>query len=173
MRMLLVLPVVLLMLNEEFEWALVLFIIAGISDAIDGYIAKQFNWVSGLGKILDPLADKLLMLCCYLVLGWLGYVPLLLVSVVITRDFLIVLAAMKYKNIILSKNITPTVISKVNTTAQILLICVVLFSIVVVPLSESNLNFIFFIVYITTLASALDYVFIWKKQLINSQHRHN
>ncbi len=173
MRMLLVLPVVLLMLDEEFEWALVLFIIAGLSDAIDGYLAKQFNWVSQLGKILDPLADKLLMVCCYLVLGWLGYLPLLLVGIVIARDIIIVLAAMKYKNIILSKNIIPTLISKVNTTVQILLICVVLFSIVVIQLSENNLNFIFFIVLITTVASALDYVFIWKTQIINSQHSHN
>jgi len=162
--MILVIPVVILMLEEEFGWALGLFIIAGLSDAIDGFLAKRFNWISRLGEILDPLADKLLMVSCYLVLWWLGYLATLLVTVVIGRDIIIVLGALVYHYNIKSIKITPTFISKANTVAQILLICIVLFSIAVFELPEKGLNAIFVLVFLTTMASGLDYIFIWTKR---------
>lgn len=163
--MILVVPVVLLMLEHQFEWALGLFIIAGLSDAVDGYLAKRFNWISRLGEILDPLADKLLMISCYIVLWWLNYLPEWLVSIVIGRDILIVLGAIMYRAKIQSKKITPTHISKVNTTAQILLICIVLFSIVVIDLPATVLTTIFVVVFLTTVGSGIDYVVIWYKKL--------
>lgn len=169
LRMILVVPVVILMLEGNFEWALGLFLIAGLSDAVDGFLAKRFNWVSRLGEILDPLADKLLMVSCYLVLGWLGYLPTLLVAVVIGRDIIIVLGAIAYHYNIQSINITPTFISKANTTAQILLICIVLFSIVVIELPVNGLNAIFVLVFLTTVASGLDYIFIWSKLSIKNR----
>ncbi len=170
LRMILVIPVVLLMLERQFEWALGLFIVAGLSDAVDGYLAKRFNWISRLGEILDPLADKLLMVSCYIVLWWLNYLPEWLVSIVIGRDILIVLGAIVYRTIIKLNKITATQISKVNTTAQILLICIVLFSIVAIDLPETMLTTIFVIVFLTTMASGIDYVVIWYKQLFNKQY---
>ena len=167
--MILVIPVVILMFEEKFDWALGLFIIAGLSDAIDGFLAKRFNWVSRLGEILDPLADKLLMISCYLVLGWLGYLPTLLVAVVIGRDIIIVLGAIAYHYNIQSFNIAPTFISKANTAAQILLICIVLFSLVVIELPDKGLNVIFILVFLTTMASGLDYIVIWTKRSFKSR----
>jgi cardiolipin synthase len=157
------------MLEDDFEWALGLFIIAGLSDAVDGYLAKRFNWVSRLGEILDPLADKLLMISCYLVLGWLNHLPMLLVMVVIARDIIIVLGAVTYNFNIQKITIAPTYISKINTTAQILLICIVLFSLVVFELPEKGLNAMFIIVFITTMASGINYVVIWSKRSIKNR----
>jgi len=169
LRMVLVVPVVILMLEGDFEWALALFIIAGLSDAIDGFLAKRFNWISSLGEILDPLADKLLMVSCYLVLGWLGHLPILLALVVIIRDIIIVLGAIAYHYNIQTINITPTFISKINTTAQILLICIVLFSLVVFELPQRGLNVIFILVFLTTMVSGIDYIVKWSKLTIKNR----
>ena len=75
LRIILVIPTVMLLLNERYGQALILFAVAGASDGLDGYIAKRYHYVSRLGTILDPLADKLLLVCTYLALGWLGLLP--------------------------------------------------------------------------------------------------
>ena len=75
LRMLLVAPVVWLLLAGEYAWVLVVFFLAGFTDGLDGFLAKRFDWRSRLGGILDPLADKLLMVSSYLTLGWLGLIP--------------------------------------------------------------------------------------------------
>jgi len=168
--MILVIPIVILMLSSKFDWALALFITAGLSDALDGFLAKRYNWVSSLGEILDPLADKLLMVSCYLVLWWLGILPLYLVAVVIGRDIIIVIGAIAYHYKYRAIKIVPTFISKTNTTAQILLICVVLFSITVIELPDNGLYAIYLVVLVTTVASGLDYIITWTKRSIKSQH---
>ena len=75
MRIALILPILVLFVNDEFGWALGLFGVAGLSDGIDGYIAKRFNWHTRLGAILDPAGDKLLVAWCYGTLAYLGHVP--------------------------------------------------------------------------------------------------
>ena len=72
-RFLLVPPVVLLLLDERFGLALLLFGVAGFSDGLDGYLAKRFNWSSRLGALMDPLADKLLLVSSFITLGWLAW----------------------------------------------------------------------------------------------------
>jgi len=91
LRIVLVLPVVWALLNNYFLWALVLFTIAGISDALDGFLAKHFHWESRLGSILDPLADKLLLIASFASLTWLGLIPVWLFWMALGRDFLIVI----------------------------------------------------------------------------------
>ena len=71
-RIVLVLPFIVLMLRQEFTLALILFFTAGISDGIDGYLAKRNHWTSRLGSILDPLADKLLLVSSFVTLAWLS-----------------------------------------------------------------------------------------------------
>lgn len=168
LRVLLVIPVVYLLFVENYFWSLVLFIMAGISDAIDGFLAKKFDWVSPLGEILDPLADKLLMVSCYLSLGWLGQIPIWLVYTVVGRDLVIVIAAIIYHYNFKRIRITPRFISKVNTTVQILLICVVLFSLSVMVIPSSGLYVLFSIVMFTTLVSGIDYVIIWTRLLVRA-----
>ena len=98
LRIVLVVPIIVLMLEQQFAAALLLFFVAGLSDGLDGYLAKRNNWGSRLGSILDPLADKLLLISSYVALGWLGLIPVWLVAVVLIRDIVIVSGALKRQN---------------------------------------------------------------------------
>ncbi|MGD2138371.1 MAG: CDP-alcohol phosphatidyltransferase family protein, partial [Gammaproteobacteria bacterium] len=95
-RFLLVPPVVVLLLKQQFASALVVFGIAGFSDALDGFLAKHYDWTSRLGGLLDPLADKLLLLGCFITLGWLGLIPWWLIVLVVVRDIVILTGAVVY-----------------------------------------------------------------------------
>lgn len=98
-----------------------LFVAAGISDAVDGFIAKRFNYATELGSYLDPLADKALLVSVYVVLAVEGHLPLWLVIVVVWRDLLIVGGAILYQTLTQNLKMAPLLVSKVNTLAQIVL----------------------------------------------------
>ena len=98
-RILLVAPVVYCLLNQQFQVAWWLFVIAGISDGVDGYLARRFNWQTELGATLDPIGDKLLMVFSYLALGWLAQLPIWLVILVILRDVVIVSGTLFYRRL--------------------------------------------------------------------------
>ncbi|MGD1976783.1 MAG: CDP-alcohol phosphatidyltransferase family protein, partial [Gammaproteobacteria bacterium] len=93
LRMLLVAPVVWLLLAGEYAWVLVVFFLAGFTDGLDGFLAKRFDWRSRLGGILDPLADKLLLVTSFLTLGYIGLAPVWLLIMVVARDVIIVSGA--------------------------------------------------------------------------------
>ena len=77
-----------LMLDQHFTAAFWLFVAAGLTDAIDGFLAKRFGWETELGSYLDPLADKALLVSVFVVLGWTGHIPLWLTIMVVFRDLL-------------------------------------------------------------------------------------
>jgi cardiolipin synthase len=106
--------------------AFVLFVVAGVSDAVDGFLAKRFGMASELGAYLDPLADKALIVSIYLTLGINGAIPRWLVILVVSRDILIVGGIMLSWLIGKPLKIRPLLVSKLNTAAQILFACVVL-----------------------------------------------
>src|SRR4030095_11156283 len=101
--------------------AFVLFLLAGLSDAADGYIAKRYGWRSELGAYLDPIADKALLVSIYVTLGFAGHLPAWLVSAVVSRDILIIGAFLLSWVLSRPVPIQPLLISKVNTLFQILL----------------------------------------------------
>ena len=164
LRILLVVPVVVLLLQERFTAALWLFIIAGVSDGVDGFLAKQFGWASRLGAILDPLADKLLMLACYLCLGWLGHLPVWLVAAVIARDLIILAGSLAWVRLIGRLEIQPSIASKVNTFFQLLLVVVAL--LVIQPLAVPSwvVNTLIAVVLVTTVVSGVGYVVTWSRR---------
>jgi cardiolipin synthase len=168
LRILLVLPVVWLLLNKEYSLALMLFFVAGISDGIDGYLAKRNHWESRLGSILDPLADKLLLISSYMALGWLGNIPMWLVLVVLLRDLVIVMGAVTYHVKFGEFEMTPTVVSKINTFFQILLVLAVVFSQGLYALPGRTLEYLTFAVLATTLMSGADYVWVWGKKAMRA-----
>jgi len=97
LRILLVVPLALCLLSKNYTVALGVFLLAGFSDALDGYLARRFNWSSRLGALLDPLGDKLLMVTTYLLLGLQAVIPMWLVLAVILRDVIIVSGGLLYR----------------------------------------------------------------------------
>ena len=119
LRLLLVVPVVLLLVAERYSEALALIVVAGASDALDGYLAKTFDWRTRLGGLLDPAADKLLLVSVFAALTYLGLVPIAVTAIVVGRDLIIVMGAVTYQLLIAPVEGEPTAISKLNTACQL------------------------------------------------------
>ena len=115
-----------LLITGESRIAFLLFVAAGISDAVDGYLAKRFNLQTALGAYLDPLADKLLIVSIYLALGMREQIPLWLVIAVVSRDVAILAAVMLSWLMDHPVVIKPLLVSKLNTAAQLVLASTVL-----------------------------------------------
>ncbi len=114
-RILLIAPIIALFVNNEFGWALALFVIAGLSDGVDGYIAKKYHWDTRLGAFLDPAGDKLLVAWSFGVLAYLGHIPVWLAVVVIGRDVIIVTGSFLYHYLVRRLEGNPSAVSKLNT----------------------------------------------------------
>jgi cardiolipin synthase len=125
-RILLVPVTVWLIISGEFSLAFAAFVVAGVSDGVDGFIARKFNQRSELGAYLDPIADKALLVCIYIALGFLKFLPAWLVILVVTRDVLIVGAVVLAWVVNKPMPVAPSMVSKVNTVGQIILAGVVL-----------------------------------------------
>jgi len=125
-RILLVPLTVWLIISEAFGFAWLAFLVAGISDGVDGYLARRFNQRSELGAYLDPIADKALMVSIYVSLGFLKVLPAWLVILVVSRDILIVGAVMLAWVLGRPMPVVPLMVSKVNTAAQIVFAAAVL-----------------------------------------------
>jgi len=168
LRIMLTVPVVMLLIKERFGEALLLFAVAGASDGLDGYLAKRNGWESRLGSILDPVADKLLLVSSFLALSWLGLLPLWLVIVVLGRDVIILLGAVAYHFLIGDYDLRPTLVSKVNTFCQIVLVLATVLSLSLYPLPEWFLIRLIDVVLATTVLSGIDYVWTWGRYAIPS-----
>jgi len=118
-RIALIWPIAVALDHGEMPTALLLFVAAGVSDALDGYLAKRFRWTSELGKILDPLADKLLLVTVFVEAAWLDLVPWWLTAAVVARDVMIGLGALVYRLWFGPLRGRPTVLSKINTALQL------------------------------------------------------
>ncbi|MCU7905234.1 MAG: CDP-alcohol phosphatidyltransferase family protein [Candidatus Thiodiazotropha sp. (ex Epidulcina cf. delphinae)] len=161
LRILLTLPTVWLLFEHEFSYALILFAVAGFSDGLDGYLAKRFVWQSHLGGMLDPLADKALLMSSFLVLGGLGLIPIWLVILVIFRDLTIMGGALYYHFSVEEVDADPSLISKLNTLLQILLVLLVVTDAGPFPLPSQLLQTLVWATGFTTLVSGAAYVWIW------------
>ena len=118
--------IVYLVIADRYMEAALLFVIAGISDAVDGFIAKRFNAASDLGAYLDPLADKALLVSIFLALGFKGALPVWLIIAAVSRDILIIGAVILSWMLSRPVPMRPLRVSKANTAAQIVLIALVL-----------------------------------------------
>ena len=159
LRILLV-PVVILSLREgQYVSALVLFLLAGITDGLDGWIAKRFDCVSQLGTILDPVADKLLISSTFVMLVLLGDIPFWLVLMVVCRDVGIVGGYVILQLLGDEMVIQPTLLSKINTVLQIALVSGVLLVHGVWAGGAILVDVLIIAVTITTAASGLHYIY--------------
>jgi len=128
MRLVLVPVIIWTMLSGQMLAAFLLFLLAGISDAVDGAVARYFNQQTEFGTILDPIADKLMLVSVFIILAYLGHLPLWLTILVVSRDLLIVFGVMLAFVLSLPVKIKPLWVSKANTLFQILLAALVLSS---------------------------------------------
>lgn len=126
MRIALVAPVAWTLLRHQFALTLLLFCAAGASDGADGFLAKRFGWQSEIGAILDPVADKLLLVTLLLTLAFIGLVPLWLAAVAAFRDVLIVLGALAYRYRFGPARVRPSPVSKLNTLCQLAFVLAVI-----------------------------------------------
>lgn len=166
LRIFLVLPIAYFLWNQNYLIALLLFLLGGLSDGLDGFLARRYKWETDLGVILDPMGDKLMMLAAYFLLGWHHLLPWWLVALVVLRDVIIVSGTFLYRHFIGEAKLKPLFISKLNTVFQILLVLVVMFS-QVTYLNVLIVNSVLWLVVITTVMSGYAYVNEWGKRAWN------
>ncbi len=164
-RMLSVGPVVYLLLTGHYRAAFVVVFCAGISDLLDGYLARRFGWMTHFGGILDPLADKLMLVTVSITLAWLGYLPAWLVVLMVLRDLLIVGGAWYFHYYVAPITAaSPSLLSKWNTLFQILLVVVVMGSLAFGVIDGYWTSGLISIVAVTTFLSGAQYVLVWSKR---------
>jgi cardiolipin synthase len=166
LRILLVPPVAVTLLSARYREALALIVVAGLSDGLDGFLAKRYHWQSRLGGILDPIADKLLLTVTFVALAFQSLVPVWLAALVILRDVVIVSGGVAYQWLVAPVEPEPSRVSKLNTGMQLLFLCLVVTAaafpgVVPVALIDTSVLVAGAGVLVTGIVSGLDYVLRW------------
>jgi cardiolipin synthase len=163
-RIALIWPILATLAAHDYGWAAVCFAIAGVSDLLDGGLAKRFGWTSELGKWLDPLADKCLLVTVFVVAAWAGLVPRWLTAVVVARDVMIALGALTYLAWLGPLEGRPTIASKLNTLVQLAyLLGVLMFKAIGFPPVELLVLGVI-VTLATTVVSGLGYVIEYSRR---------
>ncbi|MDE2450284.1 MAG: CDP-alcohol phosphatidyltransferase family protein [Gammaproteobacteria bacterium] len=157
-RLALIWPIAMALHGGRYGLALALFVLAAISDGLDGYLAKRFNWISELGKILDPAADKLLLVTVFVESTWLGLVPWWVTAAAVARDVMIASGALVFRFWFGPLRGRPTIISKVNTGAQLLYLTAIMSGAAVAFPPRDVLRALALSVFATTVLSGINYV---------------
>lgn len=162
--MVLVPLVVYLLARGDREAALWLFAIAGLSDAVDGYVARQFNQQTRVGAVLDPLADKLLIVATALALAWLGLLPSWLAAIMVGRDLIILAGALTYHFLIGPYDMAPSLPGKVCTFSQVVLVVGVLLHVAGYIDIADVLPPVYVLVAVISVSSGAHYVWVWSRK---------
>jgi cardiolipin synthase (CMP-forming) len=165
LRFVLVPGVVYALLSGRMDWALAGFLIAGISDGVDGFVARHFNQRSELGAYMDPMADKLLLVSVFVVLGLMDELPLWLVIAAVSRDALIVCAVLLSTIMGMPVAMKPLMVSKANTLIQIVLAAVVLAELAFETAFGPLRTGLIFLSGALTVASAAAYLVAWLRHM--------
>jgi cardiolipin synthase (CMP-forming) len=163
-RLALIWPIVSSLHAADYRAALALFVVAAASDGIDGYIAKRFGWTSELGKFLDPLADKLLLVTVFVEAAWLDLVPWWLTAAVVARDVMIGLGAVIFRLWFGPLHGRPTHFSKVNTATQLLYLMLVMLNAAFRVPPHEVLDALALLALLTTVISGLHYLQIFTRR---------
>ena len=161
MRLFLAVPLGITIVQQQYDLALLIGLVAGASDALDGLLARKFNAFSRLGAILDPIADKTIITACFLCFGLTDLVPWYLAVIVIARDIVIVSGASVYTLFYGQVEFAATTLSKSNMCFQIGFCLLLLLSLVVTGIPTVLIDVARWLVIFFALASGLDYVVSW------------
>jgi cardiolipin synthase len=157
-------------IEGRFTAALLVLVVAGLSDGLDGFLAKRFDWRTRLGGLLDPAADKLLLVSTFAALSYVGLVPIELTLVVIGRDVLIVAGAVCYQILIAPVQGEPSAISKLNTACQLAMLFFTLTHAAYAWPPEVSLVILGATVVFTSVVSGLTYVLKWSARAWRVAH---
>lgn len=166
MRLLLVAPVAVAILSNEFWLTLVLFAIASISDGVDGYLARRFDWTSRFGAILDPVADKLMLMVSFVLLTYIDIFPIWLAIVVICRDLIIITGATVYHLMFGEYEFSPSYLGKLSTLLQFSLVLINLVHLAIFDIPEWLLVGGIWAVFAVSSLSGFDYCMTWGRKAI-------
>lgn len=179
-RMVLIPVFVSLLFYQRFAWALAVFVCAGLTDGLDGLLARRFNQKSQLGTILDPIADKLLLVTAFIVLSLPNIIPnprprhlpipFWVTAAVLSRDIFIIVGAWAINLVTGFRGFRPSWLGKVNTAVQILAIVIVLIAARLPSLSGYLLPTTYVIVFACTVLSGFHYVFFASRLLGDRQN---
>ncbi len=165
LRLALVPLIVFLLAERNFRAVLGLFIVAGVSDALDGYIARRYRLITQIGSLLDPLADKLLITATVLSLAYLQRLPLWLTLLIVGRDAVILLGAISFRLATGRLEMAPTLLSKLNTFGQLSLALGILADAAnIMDMAPWRLP-LYTIVTFTTVLSGVQYVWLWSRKV--------
>jgi cardiolipin synthase len=171
-RLALIWPVAVGLASGQYRMALACFIVAGLSDGLDGFLAKRYGWTSELGKVLDPSADKLLLMTVFIECAWLGLTPWWLAVAAVSRDLIIGGGAILFRTLVGPLHGRPTLISKANTGAQLLyLLSVMSHAAWKIP-PRSLLDALAVLTLVTTVLSGADYVITFTRRALAAPARH-
>ena len=158
-----------LIFSSYYSLGLIFFVLSGLSDALDGFIAKQFNQSTILGSYLDPIADKTLIVSSILALGYMGAIPSWLIILIVSRDLAILGAVIISWLVERSLKIEPIISSKINTFLQIFYIGLILFSLSskeeIIYLDIFILPTFSILIALSTLTSWFSYLILWLRSM--------
>jgi cardiolipin synthase len=157
--------IIMALVNGEMLFAFMLFVLAGVSDGLDGFIARQFDQKSEFGAWLDPVADKFLLVSVFVMLGWLGVLPSWLVIFAVSRDAMIIAAVVLSSLLGNPVKMRPLFVSKANTLAQIVLLVLVLADLAELARLDGIVGWMIYAVAGLTIASASAYLVTWLRHM--------
>ena len=175
-RFALIFPTAWFIWNENYAEALILMLIAGLSDGLDGALARGYRWTSKFGEMADPLADKVLVGAVFVLLTIQGHIPIWVALIVIGRDLVIVCGALTFRQLFGALEIDPTLVSKINTGLQVTVLVLILIDLSDMEYLAGLAGMLvnpagMWLVAGFSLVSGLDYVVTWSRRAIREWRR--
>lgn len=163
-RLIAVLPCIALLWFDYFTYALIMFAVAGVSDGVDGYLARKFSWQSHWGAVMDPIADKLLLVLTAAVMTYKEMLPFALFFLMMSRDVIILAGAAWYRLRFGPFKVLPTVWGKLSTFFQVFMVIAILEHNAFGNLAELPLQILMLLCGLFTFISGVNYCWIWIKK---------
>ncbi len=166
-RLIVVLPIAIGITGGEFAISFAIFVVAAISDGLDGFLARRFGWETAFGKVIDPVADKLLLLVTTITLALSGHFPVMVMLLMVAKDLAVVLGVLVYTALAGFPELRPIAVGKVTTVLQLVLIGYVLLTLAVeIPLNHLVTPVLIWIVVVTTILDGCGYLWLWTGKLV-------
>ncbi len=164
-RLVLIAPFLIFLYQHQYAYSFYIFLLAGFTDGLDGWLARSFHWQSAFGSFVDPVADKLLIASSFISLACIGSLPWWIVMLVFLRDMTISVGVLAWYWLIQHKpNFKPTYLSKINTVLQLALVTMCLFNLAFSTIGQNWVTVLIILTAITTTGSYIDYAWTWGKK---------